>query len=134
MTTNLEGVKQNPEPTKEDLRRMALTLNELIKTGNRGFFERKSQTSTGTPVTDNGIVSVYYLDATDADVVFNLQALAGVQDRFISVFKTDGSTNTVTVTPSSTSELVNEAATKVISSQFDTFDFHAQDLTNWRIL
>jgi len=134
MTTNIAGVKQNPEPTLEDLRRMSLTLNEMIKIGNRGFFERLSATSTGTPVADDGTASIYYIDTTDANVVFNMAELSGVQDRYLTVAKISTDSNTVTCTPASTAQLIDGAANKVITAVNGSFDFHARNVTNWKIL
>lgn len=130
----IQGIKQNPEATKEDLRRMTLILNDLVSRANSGSITRVSLTSTGSAVSDDGLASIYYVDTTDASVTFNLKALADVQDRFLSVNKIDGSTNTVTVTPASTAELINGSPTKVISSQFVSHDFHARNLTNWNII
>jgi len=134
MTTNIVGVKQNPEPTKEDLRRMSLTLNELIKIGNRGFFERISQTSTDTPVSDDGTASIYYINTTDGNAIFNMADLSGVQDRYVTVAKISTDANTVTVTPASTAQFIDSTANKVISSFNVSHDFHARNVTNWKIL
>lgn len=134
MTTNLEPVKQNPEASRDDLRRMSLTINEMIKVGNRGFLERISQTSTGTPVSDDGTASIYYINTTDGNAVFNMADLSGVQDRYITVAKISTDTNTVTVTPSSTAQLIDGSSNKVISSFNVSHDFHARDVTNWKIL
>jgi len=134
MTTNIQGVKQNPEATRDDLRRMSLTINELIKTGNRGFFERKSQTSTGTPVSDDGTASIYYIDTTDANAIFNLADLPGVQDRYLTVAKISTDANTVTITPSSTAQLIDGSSDKVISDFNASHDLHARNTTNWKVL
>jgi hypothetical protein len=134
MTTNLVPVKQNPEASRDDLRRMSQTINEMIKVGNRGFLERKSQTSTGTPVADDGTASIYYIDTTDANVVFNMAGLSGVQDRYITVAKISTDVNTVTCTPASTAQFIDGSSNKVISSFNVSHDFHARDTTNWKIL
>ena len=134
MTTNLVPVKQNPEASRDDLRRMSLTINEMIKVGNRGFFERKSQTSTGTPVSDDGTASIFYIDTTDANAVFNMADLSGVQDRYLTVAKTSTDSNTVTITPASTAQFIDGSSNKVISSFNVSHDFHARNITNWKIL
>lgn len=130
----IQGVKQNPEATKEDLRRMALILNDLVGRGNSGVFERQSSSSTGTTVNDDGLFSIYYVDATDGNVTFNLKSLIDTQDRIVTVKKLDGSTNTVAVTPSSTTQLIDGSTDKIISSQFVSHEFHARDLINWNII
>jgi len=127
----LEGVKQNPEPTKEDLRRMSLTINDLVGRTNSGSITRGSLSSTGTPVSDDGLVSIYYVDATDSNVTFNLAALIDVQDRELRIYRLDSSTNVITLTPASTSELINGSSVATMSSQFQSRDLHARDLTNW---
>ena len=119
MTTNLEPVKQNPEASRDDLRRMSLTINEMIKVGNRGFYERKSQTSTGTPVSDDGTASIYYINTAGGNAIFNMADLSGVQDRYITVAKISTDSNTITVTPSSTAQLIDGAPNKVISDCFE---------------
>ena len=134
MTTNIVPVKQNPEASRDDLRRMSQTINEMIKVGNRGFFERISSSSTGTTVTDTGIASIYYLNTTDGNAVFNMADLAGVQDRYITVAKTSTDTNTITVTPASTAQFIDGAANKAFSAVNGSFDFHARNVTNWKIL
>lgn len=134
MTTNIQGVKQNPEATRDDLRRMSLTINELIKVGNRGFFERKSQTSTGTPIADDGTASIFYINTTDGNAIFNMADLSGVQDRYITVAKISTDSNTITCTPASTNQFIDSTSNKVISSFNVSHDFHARDTTNWKIL
>ena len=106
----------------------------MIKVSNRGFFERISSSSTGTTVTDTGIASIYYLNTTDGNAVFNMADLAGVQDRYITVAKTSTDTNTITVTPASTAQFIDGAANKAFSAVNGSFDFHARNVTNWKIL
>ena len=134
MTTNIQGVKQNPEASRDDLRRISLTINEMIKVGNRGFIERISSSSTGSVVNDDGTASIYYIDTTDGNTVFNMADLAGVQDRFLTVAKISTDANTVTCTPSSTSQFIDGAANKVISAFNASHEFHARNTTNWKIL
>lgn len=134
MTTNIQGVKQNPEASRDDLRRISLTINEMIKVGNRGFIERISSSSTGSVVNDDGTASIYYIDTTDGNTVFNMADLAGVQDRFLTVAKISTDANTVICTPSSTSQFVDGSSNLVISSFNVSHDLHARNLTNWKII
>jgi len=134
MTTELQGVKINPIPEEEDLRRMSRAINNLVEFSNRGFIERTSNTSTGTPVTDDGVSSIYYIDATDADAIFNFVPLVGVQERLLTIVRLDASTNIITLTPDSTSELINGIASATMSGQFQVRDVHARNLTNWNII
>ena len=62
MTTKLRTTKINPKPLEDDLRRMALTTNELIKFANRGFSEYKSVSITGA-TTANDVATVILADA-----------------------------------------------------------------------
>lgn len=130
----LQGVKQNPDLLRDDLRRMSLTINDIVKRLNSGATERVSITSTGTTVNDDGLASIYYINATGGAVTFNLKPLSSVLDRLLTVKKIDSSTNTVTLTSASTSELIDGTTTKVISSQFVSHEVHAADIVNWFIL
>jgi len=127
---SLQGVKQNPEASREDLRRMSLILNELVARENSGSITRLSQVSTGTSVTDDGLFSIYYINST-SNVTFNLKSLVDVQGRELRIYKLDGSTSVITLTPASTSQLINGSSLATITAQFQSRELHARDLTNW---
>jgi hypothetical protein len=70
-------------------------------------------------------------DATAGAFTVTLPAVADSTDVWINVKKVDVSVNAVTVAPSVTG-LIDGAATKVLSTQYDSVDFYC-DGSNWFI-
>ena len=132
MTTTIEGVKQNPEATREDLRRMSLTINELIKNTNNGAFQRITLSSTGSVTLDDR-ASIWLFDATDGALTATLPDVTTVKDRVYAWKKTDSITNAVLITPSSTAALIDGSTNKVISAQNVAFEGVSNGL-NWFLI
>lgn len=90
----IQGAKQNPELLKEDLRRMALTLNKMVARLNRGYSEYVSKSITSSSTADD-TATLIYASSTGGAVNFTLQAAKLVPDRYYGLMKTDSSTNAV---------------------------------------
>lgn len=78
---------------------------------------------------DDGVLLV---DATGGNVVINLQALAGVTGRKITVKKVDSSANTVTI-DASLAETIDGALTEVLTAQYQSRTFYAGPL-EWNLI
>jgi len=117
MTIELEGVKQNPEASKEDLRRMSLTINELVKNLNKGFTEISIGDTVTISKTLDDTATVIPVDATAGNVTLTLLPSADVKNRVYYIKKIDSSANTVIIDGNG-GETIDGATTKVISSKF----------------
>jgi len=117
MTIRLEGVKHNPIPNNEDLRRMSLIINELVKNLNKGFTEIPIGDTITGDATLNDTATVIPVDATSGNITLTLLPAADVKNRVYYIKKIDSSSNTVTIDGNG-GETIDGATTKVISSQF----------------
>ncbi len=129
MTTELQGVKINPVPEEEDLRRMARGVNNLVEFANRGYSEYKSKVITASSAaTDEA--TIIYAGSTSANINFTLQSAVGVKDRYYGVMKTDGSTFAVSIQAASTSETINGSTSSSTTTQYSMTWVHS-DGSNW---
>ena len=86
-------------------------------------------TSTGTLSLADDFVRV---DATSGNITINLLSAAAAKNKVHTVMKIDSSAFTVTIDPDG-SELINLAATKVITAQLVAWTF-VSDGTQWFII
>jgi hypothetical protein len=76
--------------------------------------------------------SIILVDATAGNVTVTLQAALQWEQKRLIVKKIDASVNTVTIDANST-ELIDGAATKVISTQYTSHEFTSQGGAVWII-
>jgi hypothetical protein len=76
--------------------------------------------------------SIILVDATAGNVTVTLQAALQWEQKRLVVKKIDASVNTVTIDANST-ELIDGAATKVISTQYTSHEFTSQGGAIWII-
>lgn len=131
MTTELQGVKQNPDLRLDDLRMMALRINELVKDANRRSSEYTKTIVTGNTTLDDNY-SVILVDATSAAITVTLPAAASYLGRIYYVKKIDSSANAVTIDGSG-SETIDDQLTAVISIQYTCLTLFS-DGTEWWII
>ncbi len=132
MTTQIQGVIQNPDLIKDHLRMMALGINAAISYNNRQYREWPITTVIGD-ITLGDTNTVVLADATTAAIVATLPVVADVAERIYTVKKTDGSTNAVTLMAESTGVTIDGSTSKVIVSQFVSHTVIA-DGSNWHII
>ena len=125
------GVKQNPEATREDLRRMALQISDLSRRiGGYGAFNvAASPVLTGNQsITDQ--YSVYICDASTGDMTLTVPSIDSVPNRAIWVKKIDNTGNSVIWDAP-----VDGSTSATIVTQYTSLTFHASaGSTEWRII
>lgn len=82
--------------------------------------------------TADGTQHTLLVDATAANRTITLPAASGVSGRIYVIKKIDSSANTVTIDPNA-AELIDGAATKVLSAQWDSLTIQS-DGTSWFII
>lgn len=131
----LAGVKQNPYATREDLRRMSLTLNELVKRAN-GAVNTVQILSVSPNITGDITLtdeySVIPVDASGGNITVTLPAAGSGIGTVYYIKKIDSSSNTVTI-DANASETIDGVTTKVISSQYVSTTI-VQTATQWWII
>lgn len=90
-----------------------------------------SKAYADTPYTLTSEVGHLRVNATGGNVVVNLPASTGL-GRLVTVFKTDASANTVTVTRAGT-DLINGANTYVLAAQYDVVQMIDSTAGTWDI-
>jgi len=95
-------------------------------------FEDPAFVETVTGDTTAASQSTLLCDATGGAIVVTLPLASGVSGKILTVKKIDASGNTVTLTPGG-GELIDGAATKVISTQYDFYQIQT-DGNNWYII
>ena len=129
----LQGVKQNPDFLRDDLRRMSASINQLIGQGNQQFIEF---TITETPITSditlNDTHTVVTVDASSAAVTLTLPIAANVSGRYYVIKKIDSSANNVIIDANG-SETIDGALTNIISAQYDSVSV-ISDASQWWII
>ena len=129
---SLQGVKTNPEATKEDLRRMALQINELTQSVNatKGTLRvTSSPVLTGNQnITDE--YSIWLCDASTGNMTLTIPAIDDFYNRPIWVNKIDNTSNSVIWNAP-----VNGSTSATISVQYTSLTFVASaGSTEWRII
>ena len=131
MSTELQGIKQNPDLRLDDLRMMALRINDLVKDANRRSTEFTKKSVTGNTTLDDNY-SIILVDATSAAVTITLPSAASYSGRVYYVKKIDSSVNAVTIDAVG-SETIDNQLTAVISSQYTCLTLFS-DSTEWWII
>lgn len=135
-TTNYSLVKPAVnDPTDADLWGTELNSDlDIIDTQLKTATDTVKSALTGNTTIDNTYRNKILLcDATSASFTVTLQAAATALDGFrIIVKKTDSTANTVTIDGNS-SETIDGALTKVLSSQYDVVEIVC-DGSNWNIV
>lgn len=131
MTTEVQGVKQNPDLVIEDLRRLSLTTNELVKDANKRTTEFTLKTAT-TSLTLDDNYTVILVNATSGAVTVTLPAAASYKGRHYYIKKIDSSINTVTIDGNG-SETIDDQLTAVISVQYTCLTIFSDGAEWWII-
>ena len=127
MVTTIQGIKQNPDLLKDDLRRMTLRINDLIGVNNRGFFELTSTTITGS-ITLNDTSTIWYVNASTGNSTITLPTPSDMVGRTYWVKRIDSSANTLELVG-----LLDGSTSSFITSQWDSLTINAAS-TQWFII
>lgn len=108
-------------PALPGMDRMALEIERAIAQADGRTRNVASVTSATTLGTEGG---VWLVDATGGGVTLTLPSAAEITGRVYTVKKIDASGNSVTIDPAG-SETIDGAATKVLSTQWQSFTFQS---------
>ena len=129
---SFQGIKQNPEPTKEDLRQMTAQINELTKAlngANGGLNIASSPTLTGNQSITSAY-SVYICDASTGAMTLTVPSIDSVPNRAVWVKKIDNTSNAVIWNAA-----VDGSTSASIVTQYTSLTFHATaGSSEWRII
>jgi hypothetical protein len=131
MTTELQGIKQNPDLIVDDLRRMAASINDLIKDTNRRASEFTKLSVTASRILDDNY-TIILVDSTSGAVTITLPAAASYKGRHYYIKKIDSSVNAVTIDGNG-SETIDDQLTAVITVQYTSLTIFS-DGTEWWII
>lgn len=126
----LETVKQNPEASRDDLRRMSNTVNELVKNRNGDGFAALGISPISTAsFSVSDLYSTYPIDATDGDVTITVPSIDSLPGRVVDVTKIDNSSNSYIWNAP-----VNGSTCAIVTAQYTTLTFYAAaGSSEWRI-
>lgn len=129
MSTILQGVKQNPDLLKDDLRRISFSLNELTKYINRQYLEVKAIKTINNSYSLGDDASIILADASTGNLTITLQTASNLREnRLYNIKKIDNTSNTVTL-----SGQVDGSTAYVISTQYSNVTI-ANSSTQWWVL
>ena len=132
MTTELQSVIQNPDLIKDHMRILARGINDSIGFINRGYSESVSKSITASSTADD-TATIVYASSTGGAVNFTLPTAASVKYRYYTVFKTDSSTNAVTIQAASTSESINGSTSSSTTTQYNSTTVHSDGSAWYKI-
>lgn len=116
----------NRQQYNDVLRKVETQLNRAAD----GYLFPVTRVTTNYTMSMND--SIILVDATAGNVTITLQPALQWEQKKFTVKKIDASVNTVTIDANST-ELIDGAATKVISTQYVSHDFTSQGGAVWII-
>lgn len=103
--------------------------NQLNRAADGYLYPIKRVTVSTTMTLNDGIILV---DATAGNITITLLPALQWEQKIVTVKKIDSSVNTVTIDADS-AELIDGIATKVISTQYTSYDFTSQGGAVWII-
>lgn len=124
--TNLATEAYNRQSYHKALSAIEMQINRAAD----GYLNPVKRVTTNYTVDLND--SIILVDATAGNVTITLQAALQWEQKRLVVKKIDSSVNTVTIDANST-ELIDGAATKVISTQYTSHEFTSQGGAIWII-
>jgi hypothetical protein len=129
---SLQGVKLNPEASKEDLRRMSLQINQLVESsnGNGGNFNLGVSPVLTGDQNISDLYSVYICDASTGVMTLTPPIIDDVPGRTIWVKKIDSSGNSVVWNAP-----VDGSTSATITVQYTSLTFNASaGSTRWWVI
>lgn len=112
----VQGTKQNPDLTTDDIRRIALTTNELVKATNRYYSEARVKSIAANYTVDDTFTTL--LVSSTAQRNLTLPEASSVRDRIYTFIKTDSSTRAMRIIGYSTSQTINGSTAISVTTQY----------------
>ena len=132
MTAELQGVKQNPALLEDDLRMMALRINDLVKHANRYFSEEKVKTISSNYTVDDTFTTL--LISSTAQRNITLPNAIYVTDRVYTFIKTDSSTRAAKIIAYSAGQTINGSTSVSITTQYGVRKLTTDGIKWYRII
>lgn len=132
MTTSVQGTKQNPNLTPDDLRQMSLAINQLVKFANQAYSEAKVKTVSGNYIVDDTFTTL--LVSSTANRTLTLPNAATVTDRIYTFIKTDSSTRAMKITGFSTAQTINGSTSISVTTQYGVRQITTDGIKWYRVI
>lgn len=131
MTSQLEAVRFDLEPVREDMRQLARTVNLLVSDSNRRASEYTPKSITSSTTLDDNY-TVILANCTSGAIIITLPLAINYKGRFFYIKKIDASANNLTIDGNG-SETIDGQLTAVISVQYTCLTIYS-DGTEWWII
>lgn len=128
----VQGTKQNPGLIVEDLRKISLAVNELVKATNKYYSEARVKSVSASYTVDDTF-STLLVSATAARTL-TLPNATTVTDRVYTFIKTDSSTRAMKLMAFSAGQTINGSTSISVTTQYGVRQITTDGIKWYRII